>query len=114
MWDMVNELASLELMFKMIIDDNLSHDAILEKMKEMGVDSSSIFEAHEIYPMTKKNIVNTRRNINVARDNLVEHMGGFFVPQQDECLYEWIRDGMGYSKGRRMEADNFTLNPASR
>ena len=50
----------------------------------------------------------------MACDNLVEHMGGFFVPQQDECLYEWIRDGMGYSKGRRVEADNFTLNPASR
>ena len=67
MWDMVRELASLELMFKLHIDDDLSHDSIVEKMTEMGVDSPSNFEPIEICPMTKKNKVNARRNINVSR-----------------------------------------------
>ena len=79
MWDMVRELASLELMFKLLIDDNLSHNSIVEKMTEMGVGSPSNFEPIKICPVTKKNKVNARRNINAARENLVEHLGGLFV-----------------------------------
>ena len=34
--------------------------------------------------------------------------------QRSYLLYEWLQDGLGYTGGRRLEADNYTLNEKSR
>ena len=49
-------------------------------------------------------------NIGLVRGDLIESLGGYFVPSDDELLYEWLADGKGYSNGRRVEADITTLN----
>ena len=56
----------------------------------------------------------SRKNIGAARDDLMEELGGFFVPKQDDPLFEWLRDAKGYSIGQRVEAENFTLNTGNR
>ena len=114
LWDMVSELGSLELMFRLIITDGLTLDAVETKMKSKRVDMPLTFEWEELCLLSKRSIMNARKNIKTARDDLMNHMGGHFVPKQDELLYEWLRDGKGYSEGRRVEANNFTMNIDSR
>ena len=113
-WDMTPELASIELMFELVMRDNLAWDAVEDAMKSRDVDMPSNFQPEELCTMTKQDMVNARKNINSARDDLIEHMGEYFVPEHDDLLYEWLRDGKGYSAGRRVEAGNFIINPSSR
>ena len=80
-----------------------------------GCDLPSNFQPIEVCSMPKINLSNARQNINIARDGLMEHMGDeFFDPKHDELWFQWLRDGKGYSEGRRVEANNFTINPSSR
>ena len=93
-WDMISELASLELLFQMVTTGDYAWDALEDEMLSKGVDMPSNFQAIEVYLMTKRNLSNARQNINMARDDLMEHMGEeFFEPKHDEVLFQWLRDG---------------------
>ena len=69
-------------------------DAIDDEILLKGVDMSSNFQAMEACLMTKTNITNTCRDINMARDDLMKHMGKeFSKPKHNEFLYQWRCDG---------------------
>jgi len=53
-------------------------------------------------------------NIKQARERLVQCLRGFFEPGLDQMLYEWHADSKLYTKGARLEADNFELKINSR
>ena len=74
LWDMISELASLELLFQMVTTGDYAWDALEDEMLSKGVDMPSNFQAIEVYLMTKRNLSNARQNINMARDDLMEHM----------------------------------------
>ena len=44
----------------------------------------------------------------------MDHLGGYFCPNINEPLYEWLEDGKGDTNGRRVEADITELNSANR
>jgi hypothetical protein len=44
----------------------------------------------------------------------MEHMGGHFVPNDDDFLHSWLADAKSYSNGRRVEAPIFPMNPRRR
>ena len=63
-------------------------------MLSKGVDVPSNFQPIEVCSMTKTNLSNARQNINMACDDLMEHIGEeFFEPKHDEVLFQWLRDG---------------------
>lgn len=66
--------------------------------------------------MTGKNLADASKNVNNARDELLEHFGygEYFQPEQDEFLYKWLSDGLGYSGGRRLQADIWEMNDGNR
>ena len=85
------------------------------KKKTQYLAMSSNLQAMEVCLMTKTNVSNACQNINMARDDLMEHMGEeFFEPKHDELLNQRLRDGKEYSEGSRVEATNSTINPSSR
>ena len=75
-----------------------------------GVDMPTTFLPQELCSISGRYISLCHQNIGAARDALMDELGGFFVPKQDDPLFEWLRDAKGYSNGRRVEAENFTLN----
>ena len=64
-------------------------------MLSKGVGMPSTFEPIELCSMTMVDIFNAHRNINIAHDELLDYMGGYFEPRQDDSLYEWLHDGNG-------------------
>ncbi len=107
MWDTVSELASLELLFLLHMKDNVVWDSLKDIMASKGVQLPDCFHPRELPSLTESNKTNALRNINAARDDLMQHMSEMFVPAQDEPLYLWLRDAEAYSLGRRIEANNF-------
>ena len=94
LWDMISELASLELLFQLVTTGDCAWDALEDEMVLKGVDMPSNFQAMEVCSMTKTNLSNARRNINMARDDLMGHMGEeFFEPKHYELLYQWLCNG---------------------
>ena len=111
---MVAELAALELLFCLCVQDGLAWGTVASKMELEGVYMPLTFDPEDIVDLSRKNVSNARRNINLARDDLMEHLGGYFVPEQDDLLYKWLHDDEAYTKERRVEAEIFKLNPNSR
>ena len=111
MWDMVTELASLEVLFHVHSSEGFACDAIEEEMTRRGIRMPTVFEPTELSLMSTRNKQNAATNIKLARDDVVESLiGGYFVPSADELLHEWLADGKGYSNGRRVEAYITALN----
>jgi len=113
-WDIVLELASLELLFEIHVKDDIVWDCLKAEFEKKDVDMPTIFLPQELCPLSKRYISRCHQNIGAARDDLMEELGGFFVPKQDDPIFEWLRDVKGYSNGRRVEAENFTLNTGNR
>ena len=65
MWDMVQELASLELAFD-FVDKDWAWDTVEWQMKAKGVASPSTFALDEIADMSERDIVHAIRNISLA------------------------------------------------
>ena len=114
LWDMVNELASLELMFQLHIRNAIPPEGLEEAMAKMGQRPPTHFGTDEIITMSDKSKYNVTKNIGSARDDLISVLDGHFEPSQDELLWEWLRDARGYTDGRRVEADIFELNTGNR
>jgi len=114
LWDMVSELALLELLFHLFITHDMAWDTVEAEMKNRHVNMPLTFEPEELTSLSTRNASNIMKNINAARDDLMDHMEGLFLPKQDELLHQWLTDGKGYSSGRRIEANNFTMNANSR
>ena len=114
LWAMVPELASLELMFYLVIKCDFAWDHIEVEMQKRGVELPEFVHPMDLCTMTPRDISRAMANINYARDDLLEHLGGYFQPSKDELLYDWIKDGAGYSTGRRIQADIFEINEGSR
>ena len=66
MWDMVKELASLELVFDFVDKDWAWGDTVEGQMKSKGVASPSTFALDEIADMSERDIVHAIRNISLA------------------------------------------------
>ena len=112
MWDMVTELASLEVLFHVHSSEGFACDAIEEEMTRRGIRMPTVFEPTELSLMSTRNKQNAATNIKLARDDVVESLGGYFVPSDDELLHEWLADGKGYSNGRCVKADrHHTTSP---
>ena len=100
MWDIITNLASLELMFKLDDDDDITYESIEEECMQLCAKLPDTFAPRELQWLSVKNISNACRNISLARGDLVSHLGGLFHPQQDDMLCQWVIDGTGYSNGR--------------
>ena len=66
---MMSYLVSLEILFEMVVRDYLAWDTIEGKMLSNGVDMPSVFERIELCSITKLDIFNMRREINIACDD---------------------------------------------
>ena len=49
--------------------------------------------------LTPTNMSNAMANIALAQEDLWMHLGGYFCLSDDELLYLWLADGIGYSTG---------------
>ena len=58
--------------------------------------------------MTKVNISGARQNINITRDELMDHMGGYFIPchvvgmeqqeeEEDSLSVPWLSHDLSYN-----------------
>lgn len=95
MWDMIDNLASLELLLHLHAEEAFAWDALEHEMQIRKVRIPTSFEPSELQSMSTKNKRNAVTNIKLVRDDL---------------LHEWLSDGRGYSNGRRVEAEITTLN----
>ena len=114
LWVSIPELASLELMFVLATKYDVVLDCIEVEMEKRGVALPESVHPLDLYPMSQRDLSNVMKNINSARDDLFEHLGGYFEPTNDELLYEWLRDGSGYTNGRRLQSNIFAMNESSR
>ena len=77
MWDMVLELASLELLFD-YVNRGWAWDSIQDKMASKGCAPPSVFSLDEIPDMSNRDITNATRNIRLARGELLEYMDEYY------------------------------------
>jgi hypothetical protein len=113
-WDVVSELASLEVLFKLHMQDDITSDALEMAMLKLKVVVPDSFHPQELCSLDKRNIFNASRNIAMARNDLVLHLNGYFEPEQSELLHQWLGDSHGYTDGRRVEADIWMFNNKNR
>ena len=64
--------------------------------------------------MTPRNTSNAMKNINDARDNLLQHFSGYFWLADNEFLSQWLVDDTRYSAGRQIKADLRKFEPSNR
>lgn len=113
-WDMVDNLASIELMFFLWQQEDMSWDCIETEMKSRGAALPLTIAPSDLPELSGRNIANARRNIDSSRQELIDCLAGRFTPTDDEMLYEFVRDSNSYSEGCRLECDPFSLNPGNR
>lgn len=111
---MVDNLASIELMFHLWQRDDMPWDCIEAEMKLLGVALPVTIAPADLPDLSGRNIANARRNIDTSRQELVDCLAGRFTPTDDEMLYEFVRDSKGYSGGLRLETEPCVLNPGNR
>ena len=72
LWDMVTELASLELLLHLHTREDIVWDGLEDTtMKKKGVEMPHIFHPIELCAMSETNIFNARESIKVARDDFL-------------------------------------------
>ena len=103
LWVMVSELASLKLMFHFVTRCDLDLDQVEDTMQERGVPLPETVHPRDLCTMSKRDIFNGKKNINIARDDLFDHLDGCYIPSNDEPLYQCLEGGKGYSGGRRLQ-----------
>jgi len=59
-------------------------------------------------------LANALKNINNAREELLEHFGEYFQPKPNDFLHNWLKCGLGFSAGRRIQAEIWEMNDRSR
>lgn len=96
MWDMVSELASLELAFD-YVNKGWAWDSIRSKMVSKGCAPPSMFLLDEIPNLSDRDIVNAIRNITLARGEVLEYMGEYYQPDSgvnddEECKMEMMHE----------------------
>ena len=114
LWVKVAKLASLELMLHVAVKDDIVWDCIETEMEKRGVALPDTVHPIDLCEINLRGLGNATKNINAARDDLMDHLGGYFCPKVNELLYEWLEDGKGYTNGRRVEAEISEMNPGSR
>ena len=114
LWVIFPDLESLELMFHLVTRCDLAWDQGEDAMQERGF--SLLETVHQWYlcTMSKRDIFNGNININIAQDDLFDHLDGCYIPSNYELLYQWLEDGKVYPGGRHLQANIFELNLDSR
>lgn len=98
-WTKVRELASLESMVRLAHEEDIASDCLATEMRKRGVPMPDTICPGDLSLLSATNLANATMNIVAARDDLVNHLGGYFVPRADDELHEWLVDGKGYSFG---------------
>ena len=111
LWVMVPELASLELMFHLVTKFDIALGHVKIEMQKMVVVLPKSIHRLDLCPINKWDISNAMQNINNDWDDLLDHLGGYFRPYDNESLHAWLDVRRGYSTGRRIQADVFDINP---
>ena len=114
LWAMVSELASIELMFHLVATDDIDWDQVQSEMQKWGVALPEGVDLLDICTMSPRDVHNVQKNIDAARDDLLDHLGGYFCPNENEQFCDWLEDGKGYTDGRRVEAVLHVINSSSR
>ena len=107
----VKRLASFGFMFHSHLKGK-SSATIQEEMKRMKLVFPRDF-APEWFAdgnLTTQSINSGKKNIKQARKEWVEVMHSMFTPQPHEHLLGWLHDAHSFTKGRRVETNNFTLS----
>ena len=105
MWSKVRELASLELMCSVSVDEGIAWDCIATKTRQRGVLLPNSIGPLDFASLTPTNMSNAMANIVLYREDLWVHLGGYFGLFDDELLYLWLADRISYSTGCQLEAD---------
>jgi len=113
-WSKVPELASLEMAFDLYVNKDLVLSAVKEQMNWCQVNLPISFDVNQLPVLSKHNVKNAILNIARAREKLISCMEGIFSPGDDQLLHDWYSDGMRYTKGCRVQAENFVLNIGNR
>ena len=74
LWVMVPELASLELMFHLVMRCDLAWDHVEMEMQKRGAALPESIHPLDLCPMNKRDISNSMKNIYSARDDLLDHL----------------------------------------
>ena len=59
----------------------------------------------DVRDMSKKDLANAMKNINDAHEELLEHFGEYFQPKAENFFHNWLKSGLGFSAGRRLQAE---------
>ena len=103
LWAMVQELASLELIFDLVTTCDFAWDHVEMEMTRSGVALSETIHPLDLCPMSNQDISNAIKNIYFARDDLLDHLGGFFgLMMMIFCMNSW-RMERGFPRGGAFE-----------
>ena len=114
MWCLVLVLASIELMLHLFRKHDIAADAIGLEMEKRGVSLPETVDPLMLRQLSPPNLRFARENVAVARNDLMNHLGGYFKLADDDLLHQWLEDGKGYTEGRRVEADINELKSGNR
>jgi hypothetical protein len=114
MWGMVKELVSLKFMVELAFVRDTTWDNLELDMLENDVRLPDTLSVEDVRVMSKRDLANAAKNIKDARDDLLEHMGEYFQPMEDDFLHTWLRWGLAISAGRRPQASVWELNDSNR
>lgn len=114
MWSKFPDLASLEAMLHLFFQKDIAANAIEGAMEERKIPSPLSVNSTLLVSMSNRNINNAVQNIKDARNDLMDHLGGYYHPAEDNLLYEWHRDSIRNTEGRRPEANIFELSTQNR
>ncbi len=89
-------------------------DLLEGAMKKKGVALTDTFSRLDLIPMTNWGRRNSMKNINIACDDFLAHLGGHFLIEQDEMLYKWQHNATRYSNGGHVKAEIMSMHPKSR
>ena len=62
-------------------------------MQEIGVSLPKTVHPRDYCTMSKQDIFNGKKNINIAQDYFFDRLDGYYIPSNDELLYQWLEDG---------------------
>ena len=114
MWCLVLVLASIELMLHLFRKHDIAADAIALEMEKRGVSLPETVDPLMLRQLSPPNLRFASENFAVARNDLMNHLGGYFKLADDDLLHQWLEDGKGYTEGRRVEADINELKSGNR
>ena len=100
LWAKVSQLASIELMIHLADEKDMPCEDIEDDMEKKGVPLPNSIQPLDLCDMNVCGLSNASANIADASNDLMEHLGKYFTPDDDELLFEWLCDGKAYSSRR--------------